>query len=164
MKRIFPTVKLRPQTPPIDKREIGDAAIPRERKIHASLPPPLQLGPLATERAVSSDAVTLHILVGKICITFFPFSCEACSLYLVAIMTLRCFVTELFKNRTIVLIICGKESSPRGKTIVENTLVTCLCQSVPHCNQRTGGKLVRCCNVVPHTGRSPQQQCGNKLS
>ena len=28
-------------------------------------------------------AVTLHILVGKICITFFPFSYEACSFYLV---------------------------------------------------------------------------------
>ena len=44
MKRIFPAVKLRPQTPPIDEREIGDAAIPRERRIHtspsASPPPP----------------------------------------------------------------------------------------------------------------------------
>ena len=27
-KRIFPAIKLHPQTPPIDKREIGDAAIP----------------------------------------------------------------------------------------------------------------------------------------
>ena len=36
VKRIFPAVKLRPQTPPIDKREIGDAAIPGESRIHTS--------------------------------------------------------------------------------------------------------------------------------
>ena len=48
MKRIFPAIKLRPQTPPIDKREIGDAAIPGERRIHtSSSAPPPQLGPLA---------------------------------------------------------------------------------------------------------------------
>ena len=45
VKRIFPAVKLRPQTPPTDKREIGDAAIPGERRIHTSPsapnPPPL---------------------------------------------------------------------------------------------------------------------------
>ena len=58
MKRIFPAVKLRPLTPPIDKREIGDAAIPGERRIHTSPSAPLQLGPLANERVVSSD-VTL---------------------------------------------------------------------------------------------------------
>ena len=45
VKRIFPAVKLRPQTPPIediDKREIGDAAIPGECRIHTSpsAPPP----------------------------------------------------------------------------------------------------------------------------
>ena len=57
-------VQLRPQTTPIDKREIGDAAFPWERRIHispsAKPPPPAppQLGPLANERAVSSD-VTL---------------------------------------------------------------------------------------------------------
>ena len=60
MKKIFPAVKLRPQTPPIDKREIGDAAIPEERRIYTSPtappPPPPQVGPLANERAVSSDA------------------------------------------------------------------------------------------------------------
>ena len=41
-KRIFPAIKLRPQTPPIDKRELGDAAIPGERRIHtsSSAPPP----------------------------------------------------------------------------------------------------------------------------
>ena len=56
VKRIFPAVKLRPQTPPIDKREIGHAAIPDERRIHISpSAQPLQLGPLANERAVSSD-------------------------------------------------------------------------------------------------------------
>ena len=61
MKRIFPAVKLRPQTPPIDKREIGDAAIPGERRIHTSLiPPSPQLGPLANKHAVSSD-VTLYV-------------------------------------------------------------------------------------------------------
>ena len=48
--RIFPAVKLRLQTPPIDKREIGDVAIPGEFLLS---PPPL--GPLANERAVSSD-------------------------------------------------------------------------------------------------------------
>ena len=59
VKRIFSAVKLRPQTPPIDKREIGDAAIPGERRIHTSRStPPPQLGPLTNERAVSSD-VTL---------------------------------------------------------------------------------------------------------
>ena len=39
---IFAAVKLRPQTPPIDKREIGDIAVPGERRIHTSpsaLPP-----------------------------------------------------------------------------------------------------------------------------
>ena len=42
VKRIFPAVKLRPQTPrpPIDKREIGDAAIGGERRIHTSPSPP----------------------------------------------------------------------------------------------------------------------------
>ena len=42
--------------------------------------------PPPSARAISLEwylAVTLHILVGKNCITFFPFSCEACSLYLV---------------------------------------------------------------------------------
>ena len=63
VKRIFPAVKLRTQTPPIDKREIGDAAIPGERRTYSSpsalpLPPPPQLGSLANEHAVSSD-VTL---------------------------------------------------------------------------------------------------------
>ena len=59
MKKIFPAVKLRPQIPPIDKREIGDAAIPGERRIHTSpSDPPPQIGLLANERAVSSH-VTL---------------------------------------------------------------------------------------------------------
>ena len=57
MKRIFPAVKLRPHNPPIDKREIGDAAISGERRIHSSPPsaPHPKLEPLANERAVSSD-------------------------------------------------------------------------------------------------------------
>ena len=50
-KRIFPAVKLRLQTLPIDKREIRDAAIPGEHRIHTSSSAP---GPLANERAVSS--------------------------------------------------------------------------------------------------------------
>ena len=72
---------------PIDKRKIVDAAIPGERRIHASpsAPPPPQT------RAISQwagslewrHALTLHTAVGKNCITFFPFSCEACALYLV---------------------------------------------------------------------------------
>ena len=57
VKRIFPTIKLRPQTPPvratIDKRAIGDAAIPKEFTLG-----PSSLGSLANEREVSSD-VTL---------------------------------------------------------------------------------------------------------
>ena len=58
VKKIFPAVKLRPQTPPIDKREIGDAAIPGERRIHTSPSAPLtQIRPLANERAVSSDVM-----------------------------------------------------------------------------------------------------------
>ena len=36
VKRIFPAVKLRPHSPPIDKREIGDAAVPGERTMHTS--------------------------------------------------------------------------------------------------------------------------------
>ena len=81
MKRIFPAVKLGPQTPPIDKREIGDAAIPGERRIHTShsAPHPGQCARCLDRR----HAATLHILVRKICITFVLFSCEACSLYLV---------------------------------------------------------------------------------
>ena len=62
VKKIFPAVKLRPQTSHIDKREIGDAAIPGEIKIHTSPsappPPPPQLGPLANERAASTDVTT----------------------------------------------------------------------------------------------------------
>ena len=55
--------------------EIGDVAILREFPLSPSPPPP-PLGPLANEGAVSCD-VTLHILVGKICISFFLFKCEA---------------------------------------------------------------------------------------
>ena len=85
MKRIFPAVKLRPQTPPIDKREIGVAAIPGNRRIYTS-----PSAPLRPTRAISQwtrnlewrQAVTLHTAVGNNSITFFPFSCKACSLYL----------------------------------------------------------------------------------
>ena len=79
MKRIFPAVKLRPQTPPIDKREIGDAVILGERRIHTSpsAPVPLTRAISQWERSLEwRHAVTLYILVGKICITLFPFSCE----------------------------------------------------------------------------------------
>ena len=79
MKRIFPAVKLRPQTPPIDKREIGDAAIPGEHRIHTSpsAPPPPTRAIGQWARSLEwRHAVTLHILVGKICITFFLFYCE----------------------------------------------------------------------------------------
>ena len=42
VKKIFPAVKHRLQTSLIDKREIGDAAIPGGRRIHTSpSPPPL---------------------------------------------------------------------------------------------------------------------------
>ena len=87
MKRIFPAVKLRLQTPLIDKREIGNAAIPGERRIYTSPSPPTpphQLGSLANDHTVSSD-VTLRrgtIWSGKFA-SLFPVSCEACSLYLV---------------------------------------------------------------------------------
>ena len=88
MKTIFPAVKLRPQTLPIHNREIGDAAIHGERRIHAS---PSGLSPPPPTRAISQWArslewrhvVTLHTAIGKKCVTFFPFSYEACSLYLV---------------------------------------------------------------------------------
>ena len=55
----FPPIKLRPQTLPIDKREIGDTAIPGDGRIHnsPSAPSP-QLGPLPNERSVLSE-VTL---------------------------------------------------------------------------------------------------------
>ena len=55
---IFSAVRLHPQTPSIDKREIGDAAIPGDAECILLLQPPppsSQLGPLANERAVSSD-------------------------------------------------------------------------------------------------------------
>ena len=60
VKRIFPAVKLRPQTPPIDKREIKDAAIfcGNAEYILLPQPPTPNLGPSANERTVSSD-VTL---------------------------------------------------------------------------------------------------------
>ena len=65
MKRIFPAVKLRPQTRPIEKREIGDTAIPGEGRIYTSPPdppPPLpQVEPLANGRAISSD-ITLYVV------------------------------------------------------------------------------------------------------
>ena len=79
MKRIFPEVKFRPQTPSIDKRD--------RRRCNSrgtpSRPPPTST---ISQWACSLEwrqAVTLQILVGKTCITFFPFSCEACSLCLV---------------------------------------------------------------------------------
>ena len=37
----------------------------------------------------------LHILVRKICFSFFPFSCEACSLYLVIWLWFNGFMVEL---------------------------------------------------------------------
>ena len=81
MKRIFPAVELRPQTPPTDKREIGDAAIPGERRIHTSPsapppPPPIEAISQWAHSLEWRHAVTLHILVGKICITFFLLYCE----------------------------------------------------------------------------------------
>ena len=90
MKRIFPAVKLRTQTPHIDKREIGDAAIPGgKQNTYFSLNPP------PPTRAISQwarslewrHAVTLHILFGKICISFLLFYCEG-MLPLYSIMTL----------------------------------------------------------------------------
>ena len=48
VKKILPVAKLRPQTTPIDKREIGDVANPGERRI----PPPPPLRPLANDGAV----------------------------------------------------------------------------------------------------------------
>ena len=77
-------------SPPTDssdrqKRDIGSAAIPWESRIHTfpSAPfPSNYIRPLANEFAVSSD-VTLCSGVGKNCITFFPFSLEACFLSLV---------------------------------------------------------------------------------
>ena len=59
--KFSPAVKLRPQIFPKDKREIGDAAISEECRMHTSPsahPPPFpQLGPLANEHAVSSDVM-----------------------------------------------------------------------------------------------------------
>ena len=76
MKRIFPAIKLRPQTPPIDKREIGDAAITS---------PSAQLGPLANERAVSSDVMLwcCTFWSGKLASLSSYSIVNACSLYLV---------------------------------------------------------------------------------
>ena len=76
---IFPGVRLRPQTPSIDKRD--------RRRCNSlempSLPPPNRAISQWTCSLEWRHAMTLQILVGNICITFFPFSCEACSLYLV---------------------------------------------------------------------------------
>ena len=91
MKKIFPAVKLRLQTPPIDKGETGDAAFPGERRIHTSPsappPPPPQIGPLANERAVSSDVARcgreeLHHFLPVLLRGMLP---------LFSIMTHRCF-------------------------------------------------------------------------
>ena len=64
VKRIFFFVELRPQTPPINKREIGDAAIAGERRIHAAPLP--QLRPLSNEHAVSSDVTLRTLRSGRI--------------------------------------------------------------------------------------------------
>ena len=95
----FPAVKLRPQTPPIVKRELGDAAIPGERRIHTSplaQPPPPQPTRAIIQWARRLEwchAVTLHTAVGKKWITFFPFSSRMLPLF--STMTL-CFDSNLF--------------------------------------------------------------------
>ena len=80
MKRIFPAVKLRPQTPPIDKREIGDTAIPEEFRLS-----PLSLGSLSNERAVSSDVTLWRCTFwsGKFASLSSRYIVKACSFYLV---------------------------------------------------------------------------------
>ena len=76
MKRIFPAraVKLRPQTSPIDKREIGYAAISEERRIHNS-PSAHHPSPPPPTRAISQWARSLEwghaMTFHRICISFF---------------------------------------------------------------------------------------------
>ena len=77
----------------IDKREIGDAAILGE----------FPLNPSAT-RAISQwasilewrHAVTLHILVGKICISFFLFYCEGMLFLVVLWLCADCTLRNIF--------------------------------------------------------------------
>ena len=74
VKRNFPAVKLRPQNPPIDKREIGDAAIPGKAE-YILLPQPLPLTRAISQWARSLEwrhDVMLHILVGKFFHHFLP--------------------------------------------------------------------------------------------
>ena len=59
-----------------DRRRCNSRGIPPQ-------PPATKSISQSARRPVWRHVVTLHILVGEICITFFPFSCEACFLYLV---------------------------------------------------------------------------------
>ena len=79
MKRIFPAVKLRPQTRQIDEIEIGDAAIPFPGKAEYMHSSPAAPHPTI---AISQWARSLEWCHAA-ALQFFPFSCEACSLYLV---------------------------------------------------------------------------------
>ena len=99
--------KLRPQTLLMDKREIGDAVIPGERRIHTSpsVPPPSQLGPLPNERAVSSDVTLWRCTFwsGKFA------SVSSCSLARHAlsssIMTLWCRLKEVRCNAVSIVLL-----------------------------------------------------------
>ena len=88
MKRIFLGVKLRPQTPPIYKREIGDAAIPFPGNAEYILLPQQTRAISQWTRSLEwRHAVTLQLL---------PFSYEACSLYLVLLL---CWEYTQYKTR-----------------------------------------------------------------
>ena len=80
MKRIFPADKLRPQTlPHRQKRDRRPCNSRGTQDTYFSLsppPPPTRAIGQWTRSLEWRHAVTLHILVGKICITFFLFYCE----------------------------------------------------------------------------------------
>ena len=100
-----PPFKLRPQTPPIDKREICNSKGTVQFLGNAEYILLRQTSPRLPTRAISQwarslewrHAVTLHTAGGKNCIIFFPFSCEASSLYLVLwLCSLHVFCDTLF--------------------------------------------------------------------
>ena len=72
-----PPLSSAPQNPPIDKREIRDAAIPGGNAEYIRLPQPKTRAISQWARSLEwRHVVTLHILVWKIYISFFIFYCE----------------------------------------------------------------------------------------
>ena len=91
-----------------------------------SAPPPPQTRPISqwTRSLNWRHAVKLHILIEKMCITFFPYSCEVCSLYQVLWLCAVVIVLEVLFTMEM---LCGVQHLSRyTSTIVGNMEVVIL--------------------------------------